>query len=80
MFDRSQADLTAVLARAQQRRAEAMGRHFASVGQFTDLPARFCRALVQAWLRRLECRMENAVGRLDRAGLLEGSPRGRHFN
>jgi hypothetical protein len=80
MPDRSQADLAAVLALAKQRRAEATGQLIVSIGAFTNLPTRLCRALVQAWLCRLERRMENAVGSLDRAGLLEGSPRGRHFN
>jgi hypothetical protein len=80
MPDQSTPDITDILARARQRRAEAMGGLLAGTGAFKDLPTRLCRTLVQAWLCRLERRMEHAVGRLDRAGLLEGSPRGRHLN
>ncbi len=71
-------DLAGVLAAAQQRKAEAVGRSFQHAATLVGLPTRVCRMLVQAWLRRLEKRIQSAVGTLDRAGLLEDSPRGRY--
>ena len=68
-------DLDGVLAAARQRRAEDAGRLTVRATAFTSLPGQVCRMLVQAWLRHLERRIEVAVSRLDRAGLLEdGAP------
>jgi hypothetical protein len=69
------ADLDGVLAAARQRRAEDVGRLTVRAAAFMSLPGQVCRMLVQAWLRHLERRIEVAVSRLDRAGLLEdGAP------
>ncbi len=68
------------MAAAQQRRAEAVGHLFGHGARAAGLPARLCRMLVEAWLRRVERRITVAVGRLDRAGLLEGSTRGRRLD
>jgi hypothetical protein len=42
-----------------------------------SLPVRLGRALIEALLQRLERRIERAVGRLDRAGLLDRNGRTR---
>jgi hypothetical protein len=69
------ADLDGVLAAARQRRADDVGRLMVRAAAYMSLPGQICRMLVQAWLRHLERRIEVAVGRLDRAGLLEdGAP------
>jgi hypothetical protein len=44
------------------------------------LPTRLCRLLVQAWVNRLERRIERAVTRLGRAGLLDDAGQSRHRN
>jgi hypothetical protein len=69
------ADFDGVLAAARQRRAEDVGRSIIRATAFINLPRQVCRMLIQAWLRHLERRIEAAVDRLDRAGLLEdGAP------
>ncbi|HLJ06147.1 MAG TPA: hypothetical protein VKT26_07735 [Acetobacteraceae bacterium] len=70
-------DLASALAVAQQRQAEAVGRSCRQVVTLVGLPMRFCRMLVHAWLRRLERRIQAAVGALDEARLLDESPQSR---
>jgi hypothetical protein len=50
-----------VAIRAEARRAAERG----------SMAARLCRWLVQAWVSRLERRIERAVVRLEHAGVLE---------
>jgi hypothetical protein len=49
-------------------------------GEPVRLPTRVCQLLVQVWLNHLERRIEQAVIRLDRAGLLDDAGHSRRHD